>query len=842
MHPQSYRPQHLVTRRSVLAVAVLLILILLGESLGSADLTRAAADDHEQKAIDHVAAEEGIPPEQLRVVTADTSSFPLTKTDTEDYKVAADDGRTFGVSFREGTDEVIDHDAAAGQEAQAREKRSGKTSRAVHERIQANPGTRIPVAIWTKMDDASQTGRGRTKQAYDAVEAKARAARADVATETRGYGSQTKTSEAEGAPVVFAELNAGQINGLSRRPDVVAIEEIPKVDAHVDDSTTSGRFIYGWPRFRGSGATVAVHEAGGVDDVNPDVNNGTHPVVYWSDTQGNPKNIDQHPTNVAGVMASTNAWRRGGAFGADQILSANFPSYGSPASQFVASAMWAVRSDTDVINMSWGTICSNGNSDFWSRWADYVVHTYGVTIVSSSGNSSCPSGTPQYVGSPSLGWNTISVGSHFDNNNGLLEDDVLSSFSSYANPTDPVSGGTYEKPDLVAVGGQVDGSGCHGVATAKIGGGFDETCGTSFSSPDAAALVANLLARSSVVDGRLAQSAETVKALMMAGARHNIVDGVTLRSCPSSPIPNDCRDGAGAIDAYQTTRVFQANAYDNIGHVTPTSWPAGSAGDKVYNVDLKNGVPFRGVLAWNSTADCIRLGTTAQECTSDVLNADLDLHLFDPNGVVVASSASVRNAAEVIDHTPTQTGTYTLRARNFAFQADTSTYAGVAWNTDTRDNRHPLLGQTGLTLGQKSALKNTRGRASNWDTYQGPDASCVSFMGSSTGPERIYRVKTTAEGSLTATLSDISPDASGYPLTDLDVAIVSRPSGTPPQELNQNMQGCGDTAATASGLPAGTYWVVVDGFNGSLGKHKVQVDFTPTGGAAPAAQALPDRS
>lgn len=823
------------------ALAVAVVVLSLVASL-SGPVGSATAQESDHKAVEHVSQEHGIPADQLSVIESGSSEFPLTRVETEDYKVlSAEDGQTYAVSFAAGSEDVVDHGEAAGAEAQERERRNGKASPALAERARRSPNARIPVAVWTRMDNAATIGRARTEAAYNEVEERARNARAGAAAEARGFGPQAQVAEAEGSPVVFAHLTAGQINGLSRRPDVVSIEEIPAVAPHIDDSATSGRFMYRWPYFRGYGAVVAVHEGGGVDNVHPDLNNATHPVEYWSDTQGIARNIDQHPTNVAGVIASTNPWRRGGAYGASRILSANFPGYSAPTEQFVASAMWAVRSNAAVINMSWGTVCSGGNTDFFSRWVDYVVHTYGASIVSSSGNSSCPSGTPQYVGSPSLGWNTVSVGSYYDNGNGLLADDALSSFSSFANPTDPVSGGTYEKPDLVAMGGQVAGGSCFGVETTNVGGGFNTTCGTSFSSPDTAALATNILGRSNVQARGLAQNAETVKAILMAGARHNIIDGVNLRSCPSSPIANDCRDGAGAINADQAFEIYLANAYDTIGHVTPASWPSGPAGDKHYPVNLTNGVPFRGVLAWNSSADCIRLGTSVQECTSDVLNADLDLHLFDPAGNVVASAASVRNSAEVIDYTPPATGTYTLRARNFAFQANTSTYAGVAWDTDTRDTRHPLTSQGVIGSNGTIGGQTTNRMASYWDTYGGPDASCVSFMNTSTGLERVFRVQVTQTGSLTASLSQIAalPGAG----SDLDVAILQRPSGVTNENLNQHMVACGDSSATAANLAPGFYWVVVDGFAGSVAGFRLTTQFVAaSAAAAPSPEPLPDRS
>jgi subtilisin family serine protease len=78
---------------------------------------------------------------------------------------------------------------------------------------------------------------------------------------------------------------------------------------------------------------------------------------------------------VAGVIASTHNWRRGGAFGISQILSANFQSFGS-ATNIVNSASWAINNGADTINMSWGG-CSLGDQTFFSHWVDYLVKAFG---------------------------------------------------------------------------------------------------------------------------------------------------------------------------------------------------------------------------------------------------------------------------------------------------------------------------------------------------------------------------------------------------------------------------------------------------------------------------------
>lgn len=269
--------------------------------------------------------------------------------------------------------------------------------------------------------------------------------------------------------------------------------------------------------------------------------------------------------------------------------------------------------------MSWGVL-TNGRQDFDSSFVDYLVRTTGNTIVSASGNRDCvniPGLDPLFVFSPSLGWNTISVGAYRDNNTGLRIDDSFADFTSYKNPIDLNSGRTYEKPD-------VTGLGC--VETTQIGNGVDNSaCGISLAAPDVSALASLVIGKNPT---GLRHNREAVKAIIMAGATHNIVDAVNYKVCPNiSSLTPDCRDGAGAIDAYQTIQnIVVPGNWRFLGPITPSSFNA--AGNIEYTTSLNKGKNVRVVIAWDSMAVCSDLGTGSQSCASDVLNADLRSNCF----------------------------------------------------------------------------------------------------------------------------------------------------------------------------------------------------------------------
>jgi hypothetical protein len=272
------------------------------------------------------------------------------------------------------------------------------------------------------------------------------------------------------------------------------------------------------------------------------------------------------------------------------------------------------------------------------------------------------------------------------------------------------------------------------------------------------------------------------------------------------------------------------------GSITPTSFDA--AGNIDYPVTIGSGKNIRVAMAWDSTATCANLGTASQSCTSDVLNADLDLHLVNPAGTVVAFSASFQNSAEVIDYKTTTSGTWTIRIRNFRFDAGTNTFLGVAWNLNTVDSRSPLTGATSFALNTTKTNQTTDKGRSFWDTYSGPAPGCASFLSPETGLEKVYQVKTSAAGQLTATLSNIV----GFPGVNNDVDVIILKKSGAANSQNTQVVACGETTAIASGQPAGTYYVVVDGFAGSVAKFNLTVNFAAGASlSAASVQSLPQR-
>ncbi|MDY6954406.1 MAG: C1 family peptidase, partial [Thermodesulfobacteriota bacterium] len=98
----------------------------------------------------------------------------------------------------------------------------------------------------------------------------------------------------------------------------------------------------------------------------------------------------------------------------------------------------------------------------------------------------------------------------------------------------------------------------------------------------------------------------------------------------------------------------------------------------------------------------------------------------------------------------------------------------------------------------------TVGGTSSVDTY---------FCGYDlTGPEKVHRITTTAAGDIAATLSNHADN--------LDVLILS---ACDPDTCYDRAYGTGSITVTYPNAPAGTYFIVVDGYNGASGSYTLTV-------------------
>lgn len=99
-----------------------------------------------------------------------------------------------------------------------------------------------------------------------------------------------------------------------------------------------------------------------------------------------------------------------------------------------------------------------------------------------------------------------------------------------------------------------------------------------------------------------------------------------------------------------------------------------------------------------------------------------------------------------------------------------------------------------------------------------PSYACVNWNES--GPEKVHKITTNATGTITATLSGMT--------ADLDVFILNSCN-------NNSCVAYGNITATYTSAPAGTYYIVVDGFNGASSAYTLTYNYPNIVSGAPTA-------
>ncbi len=279
----------------------------------------------------------------------------------------------------------------------------------------------------------------------------------------------------------------------------------------------------------------------------------------------------------------------------------------------VSEIDWMLDRNVNVINMSFGEKNPTGNYNSESAYVDYIVNTYKVTIISSSGNEGLDTG---YITNPALGYNVITVGA------GNSDNYYAVNFSSYKVNNGP------DKPNIVAPGLNIE-------ITP-----FGILNGSSLSSPIVASCVALLMEERT----DLTIHPEYVLALMMNNGD---------RSDEGDTIGLDEYAGGGRIN-FESMMTY----INNIIPITNNS-------DSVYltrtfNVVLLHNQTIRATAAWLSKANGNANGTS---CT------DYDLALIYKNNstneeYVMIHSVQTYNPFETFTFTLTSEypeGVYTLR-------------------------------------------------------------------------------------------------------------------------------------------------------------------------------------
>jgi hypothetical protein len=648
---------HVLGRKQSLSLLLALAMVALLLTLNAAGKPVAAfrsADERlaglEEAALQQVAQGENLALDQLTVVNSAVAHYSLSGRSTYDFKISDErDGAIYVVTLDE-RGERLDAAQLLAEEEALFYARHGRLEPALAEQMAtAAEADTFEVILWLKepayhaperLDPEGRVARQAAQQFLEHVdEARAAVVAPLVAPVVERLNRMGHAAGADSyAPVVYAVLPAATIRQLSNWDELdrvylapVAVNELDVARATIFATTVHSR------GFTGSGIRVAQIEVGGrIATSNPHLADVIQNTTYVCSSP------HAHGTAVAGIIRSTHSTHRGIAPGATLWAGG---SCGGSASELqnrsTAAADWGAR----AINLSWGSNIglTPGAND---RFYDTMVATRYRTIVKSAGNEAgpCNSGTGN-VTSPGLAYNVITVGNFDDRNTTGWSDDVMNSCSSWRNPTSTRNDRI--KPEVSAPGTLINSTTNASPWTGNVGSG------TSYAAPMVTGVVALLIHRNS----SLSSWPEAIKAIIMATALNNIEGSARLSDY----------DGAGGIAANRADDVAR-RVNGNWGGQAYTCSSATTV--NLANMSLTGGVRTRVVIAWNNNPSYSSYASQP--------GADLDLRIRNAAGTVVASSTSWDNTYEIVDFTPSSSGTYTIQVVKGRCDYNPA-YIGWAW-------------------------------------------------------------------------------------------------------------------------------------------------------------------
>ena len=449
------------------------------------------------------------------------------------------------------------------------------------------------------------------------------------------------------SPVVLANLTSIEVTELAQENDVLMLdyyyeddeEEISNVLDATKVSDVQDIAIHG---YTGEGITIGVFEANPPSASFPNIPSNTN--IYSVD---NSESTD-HADFVIEIIRNI-------APDADYYVALASSTLNINNMQAIE---WLVSRGANIINAS-RKIGQDGCDHYISitPWLEHIVYAHDVIFVKSSGNLD---DKVTGVTSGGMARNVITVGNvNYNGTSTNYSDDYLANTSAYYSGSALAS-----KPDICAYGNRV---------YSQFLGKWSVGSGTSFSAP----LVSGTIALLCEQDPSLLVAPDTVKAILTA----SVNSSSPYRYVPSNRSAtgnNYMKYGAGILDALNACNVVE-NAHYITGTISTT------ASSKTHNISITDTTEDVRislaclVTAWVTLTDPDDLSTGI--LTSKSL-ANLDLKVYTPNSSTpIAVSMTKNNNVEIVQFTPTVSGTYRIEVVQTTPSNHATSY-GIAWYQD----------------------------------------------------------------------------------------------------------------------------------------------------------------
>ncbi len=578
-----------------------------------------------EKALEYVSQKHGIPKEWLIITNEKEANFYLSNQKIWSINILDPKAKEFYYVDLDEAGDIADAKAAKALEYAKYKEKYGKKEIALHEKLQKmNPDDTVEVGIWlSPIADAAFPEREINDQEYkDILDAKRKA----YAQKEKPVLDILKAKNiniryaSQYAPLIYAEVPAKLIAEVENISEVDGVYLAREFKPMLDNVASTYRVQGVWNAgINGNGIKVALIEEGLINFSNSYLLQGTNNTSALF-----PSN---HATEVAGIVASQHPTYKGISYGVPGLLSANY-GYDNIGmeSRVIAASEWAINNNANILSNSWGNE-TNGTMSGIDKYFDHIILENRKTVTVAAGNEGQTTGNVQ---SPGLGYNVITVGGFEDQGDSIWSNDMMWVKSSYIDPRS--RNGDREKPEVAAIATHISES--SKIITTKGNGtppvGQTAFAGTSYAAPAVAAEAALLMQANS----SLTNHPETVKAIIMASAVHNIEGDSRLSEY----------DGAGGIDIL--------SAYDKTEY-SSTTVSSGGEFPKHFTFSAAAGQRVRTVIAWDSHPD------NNSPPNNDDLKSDMNLVVYGPSGAQVAPpSNSFDNSYEIVEFTAPETGTY----------------------------------------------------------------------------------------------------------------------------------------------------------------------------------------
>lgn len=391
-----------------------------------------------------------------------------------------------------------------------------------------------------------------------------------------------------------------------------------------------------------------------------------------------------HATKVAAIMVGQAVTYNGTTY-KGIVPQAELYCISSKGDNFFSNTEYLIGThNVDIINISYGISYYWGDTNYenelysyydnYCKWIDFIINVYGVHVTKSAGNNGDIYGN-EYVTSPGLAYNAITVGNYYDSNSllsshapsTLAGQELSSDFAMYytssflgfiteqTTPGDNTERIQIYKPDIVAMGQDYE------------YGDLEDMDGTSFAAPQVAGMIAQLCD----IYPYLLDNPLLVKAMLMSGASYlaNIAASGDVKDYASGLY---LKQGAGMANV----RCAYTNYYAGRIKEFSKNFTAGSSYSFTINVPSSYSY-IKMAMCWNKTGV-----ETIPHNVTERPHANLRLSVYkgtNTSVLPVATSDTMYTNSELLQFAVTQGGTYTVVVTRMDSGASITHDVAISW-------------------------------------------------------------------------------------------------------------------------------------------------------------------